>query len=105
MTDVADNPDQAEQELRKKLEKEIVDAYHSGKWGIDGKPNDVIQRHTDNILALFAAQLERREAEATLKAYDLLFWKYKELNGQSVDRKFAEAYGALTEEALSKGGK
>lgn len=44
-----------------------------------------------------------RELDAMLKrersnAYDLLYWKYKEMNGQSVDKVFAEAYGTLKEE-------
>jgi hypothetical protein len=43
---------------------------------------------------LFSAEVEK----ATKDAYYLLYWKYKELNGQSVDVKFAEAYGILTEE-------
>ncbi len=48
------------------------------------------------------AAIERLIAEevekATNDAYDLLFWKYKEMNHQSVDRVFAEAYGFLKEE-------
>ena len=44
------------------------------------------------------AKINRLIVESKLEAIDLLYWKYKELNGQSVDIKFAEAYGIIKEE-------
>jgi len=44
------------------------------------------------------AKINRLIVESKLEAIDLLYWKYKELNGQSVDIKFAEAYGIITKE-------
>lgn len=46
------------------------------------------------IMQLFEAD----KAAAVREAYDLLYWKYKELNGQSVDMKFVDAYNALVGE-------
>lgn len=60
----------------------------------EGDPNSkqtlmgVIQ--LDIALSVFAAE--------QTKLLDLLYWKYKELNGQSVDLKFVEAYNQLKAE-------
>lgn len=40
--------------------------------------------------------------EATKQAYELLRWKYKELNGQTVDYKFAEAYNILMDQLTTQ---
>lgn len=52
----------------------------------------------DKLNTLLTSEIEK----AKFEAYNLLFWKYKELNGQTVDRKFVEAYNALTEEILQE---
>jgi hypothetical protein len=46
-------------------------------------------------------EVEKAVVEATRNAYDLLYWKYKEINGQSVDVKFVEAYNALMDETAA----
>lgn len=42
--------------------------------------------------------INRLIVEEQLSVIELLFWKYKELNSQSVDVKFAEAYGIIKDE-------
>lgn len=43
-------------------------------------------------------EIEKKVIKAKIEAIELLFWKYKEDNGQSVDKVFASAYGVIEEE-------
>lgn len=45
-----------------------------------------------------AIEIERKVLLGKIEAIELLFWKYKEDNGQSVDKVFASAYGVIEEE-------
>lgn len=65
-----------------------------GKPYIDAKLE--IQNTAVNKLA---AELARVEVKTRHRAYNLLYWKYKEIAGQSVDMDFVEAYNILIQEA------
>lgn len=83
-----------EEELREKLYELYNESIQMGRLRM-GSP---IEHMVDGSLKLLTSEIEKAKVEA----YDLLFWKYKELNGQTVDRKFVEAYNALTEEILQE---
>lgn len=61
--------------------------YNSGYYAGYRKAKAAIQAHVDEVVR---------------EAYDLLYWKYKELNGQSLDNKFVEAYNILMDEATTQ---
>lgn len=50
----------------------------------------------DEVMALVSKAVE--------EGLDLVYWQYKELNGQSVDMKFVEAYNIIKAELTGKGG-
>lgn len=54
----------------------------------------------EKLLTTLVVSVRIRSA---LEAIDLLHWKYKELNDQSVDMKFAEAYGIIRDEYRAQG--
>ena len=47
-------------------------------------------------------QIQALITEATVDAYELLRWKYKELNHQTISKEFLEAYNTLMEAAQLK---
>lgn len=49
------------------------------------------------------AQLQELIRGEVVRNLDLLYWKYKELNGQSVAVTFVEAYDIIATEVLSSG--
>lgn len=50
------------------------------------------------LKALFTEHSNKVDRLARLEQMELLRWKYKELNAQSIDYKFLEAYNILTDE-------
>jgi len=49
--------------------------------------------------------LKRQDTYARIDAYELLRWKYKELNHQTISKEFLEAYNTLMEETQLKENK
>lgn len=80
-------------ELDKLYQPSISDLELNEHQGED-RPVIYLDQAKAAITSLIVEEVEK----ATNDAYDLLFWKYKEMNHQSVDRVFAEAYGILKEE-------
>lgn len=87
-----------EEELRKEIWRFLPECNTINCLRMPTFRCSICRASVDNILKLLTSEIEKAKVEA----YDLLFWKYKELNGQTVDRKFVEAYNALTEETLQE---
>lgn len=73
----------------------------------EAEPNPTTPAGEKEFVSL-EAKLKKLMQEARVEAYDLLYWKYKEMNGQTVDMKFVEAdmkfveaYNALVSELQS----
>lgn len=76
------------------------EAYELARWLVEYEftsPNARYKSHIE-LAEFYASKLETLIATRTVEAIDLLYWKYKEMNDQSVDMKFAEAYGIVREE-------
>jgi len=73
-------------------------------FGLEVKDNPapLIELHE---IKLVEQQIQALITEATVDAYELLRWKYKELNHQTISKEFLEAYNTLMEEAQLKENK
>jgi hypothetical protein len=60
--------------------------------------DEQIEEDIDGILFHIEPLIAQNIQQAVEKALDLLYWLYKEKNGQSVDIKFVEAWNQLKEE-------
>lgn len=80
-----------QQELESILQKFAI-ATHEVEPGQDETSN--FETATKALLSLIA----KREVASRIEQMELLRWKYKELNDQSISYEFLEAYNTLMEE-------
>jgi len=75
---------------------ELPDEFENSK--IAELANQLLDRYKDQAKAALNQLMLRESLEGSIEAIELLFWKYKEMNDQTVDMKFAEAYGIIKDE-------
>lgn len=97
MTDTPTNPDGELDDILE-LFRPAISTWISEKVSQE-EGDRVMNEAKTALLAWRDAYTKRKVAEATQEAYELLYWKYKELNHQTVDMKFVEAYNTLTKES------